>query len=352
MTLSQVEIFKEEFDIIKKYVDHKEIISIILYGGYGRNEGAEYIDEKGNRLLFNDIDLLLIVKNKISSTTINKFKKKLLNEINITWIDFTQYTISQLKRSNKSVFFYDLKYSSIILKGDKNILSNIPNFSNKKIEYNEIKILFTSRIWCFLGCFDEKGIGPLNGFKSAFFKNQISKAVFGIIDSILISENCYVTHYKQKKELFLKEYASKYPELTKYIEFAFENKFSPNREPLNKTQTEKIYRDVSFQFLTIMSEILGKINGKKISSGFDLASLFKNDLRLNLKSILFKILNNEKQDELNILICRIFSLYCVFDEKYNEFSLKYFNKIKDKNTLSEFDFDFIRSNIVILKFNE
>ena len=352
MTLSQVEIFKEEFNIIKKYVDHKEIISIILYGGYGRNEGAEYIDEKGNRLLFNDIDLLLIVKNKISSTTINKFKKKLLNEINITWIDFTQYTISQLKRSNKSVFFYDLKYSSTILKGDKNILSNIPNFSNKKIEYNEIKILFTSRIWCFLGCFDEKGIGPLNGFKSAFFKNQISKAVFGIIDSILISENCYVTHYKEKKKLFLKDYASKYPLLKNYIDFAYENKFSPNGKPLNKNQTDKIYRDVSSQFLIIMSEILGKIYGKKISTGFDLVSLFKNDLRLNLKSILFKVLNNERKDELNIFICRIFTLYSLYDEKYNEYALKYFNKINDKNTLKEYDFDFIRSNIVILKFNE
>ena len=352
MTLSQVEIFKEEFNIIKKYVDHKEIISIILYGGYGRNEGAEYIDEKGNRLLFNDIDLLLIVKNKISSTTINKFKKKLLNEINITWIDFTQKTISQLKRSNESVFFYDLKYSSTILKGDKNILSNIPNFSNKKIEYNEIKILFTSRIWCFLGCFDEKGIGPLNGFKSAFFKNQISKAVFGIIDSILISENCYVTHYKQKKELFLKDYVSKYPLLTNYIDFAYENKFSPNGKPLNKNQVDKIYRDVSSQFLIIMSEILGKIYGKKIYTGFDLVGLFKNDLRSNLKSILFKVLNNERQDELNIFICRIFTLYSLYDEKYNEYALKYFNKINDKNKLREYDFDFIRSNIVTLKFNE
>ena len=348
----QIETFKKEFDLIKRYVVDKEIISVILYGGYGRNEGAEYLDEKGNKRLFNDIDLLLIVKNKLPSKTINNFKRKLLNEINITWIDFTQYTISQLKRSNKSVFFYDLKYSSTILNGDKNILSNIPNFSNKKIEYNEIKILFTSRIWCFLGCFDEKGIGPLNGFKSAFFKNQISKAIFGIIDSILISENCYVTNYREKKELYMKDYASKYPLLTQYIDFAFENKFSPNGAPINKNQTDKIYKDVSSQFLIIMSQILGKINGKKISSGFDLVSLFKNNLRSNLKSTLFKILNNERQDELNILICRIFTLYCIFDEKYNEYALKYFNKISNKNTLKEFDFDFIRSNIVILKFNE
>ena len=349
---SQIETFKKEFDLIKRYIQDKEIISVILYGGYGRNEGAEYIDEVGNKTLFNDIDLLLVVKNKLSPKTISNFKNKLLNEININWIDITQKTIFQLRKSNKSVFNYDLKYYSTILKGDRNILINIKDFSPDLIDHNEIKILFVTRIWCFLGCFDENGIGPLIGFKSAFFKNQMSKAIFGIIDSILISENSYVAHYYQKKELFMKKYSGKYKVLTKYIDFAFENKFSPNGELLTKDQADKIYKDLSNQFLIIMSEILGKIYRKKVSNGFQMVNLFKYDLSLNLKTILFKILNHERQNELNILICRIFTLFCVFDEKYNKYALKYFNKISDKNTLREFDFDFIRSNIVILKFNE
>ena len=54
------------------------LISIILYGSYGRDEGAFYASGKSINV-YNDYDVLLVVSKKLPSDKIQKVKKKLLD---------------------------------------------------------------------------------------------------------------------------------------------------------------------------------------------------------------------------------------------------------------------------------
>ena len=348
---SQILKFKREFDLINAKLNHKDIISVVLYGGYGRNEGAEFINSEGNILMFNDIDLVIVVKKKFDLSSIEKYKSELLNQIKINWIDITQYTVKELLNSKKSVFFYDLKYSSTIIQGDKNILKNIKEFEKKEINYNEIKILFTSRIWTFLGCFDKSGIEELKGFKAAFFKNQMAKAVFGLVDSIMIRDGIYESLYIKKHEVFKNKYSKKYNVLCSYLDFSIENKLSPNKDLLSKKEVTKIYKDISFEFIRIMSSLIKNPLIKSISNGHQLVNAFKFDTRILIHSFFHKIFNKERKYEYENFICRIYLVLSINEPQYQKFSLKYFNKFNDKKTLN-YNFNEIRTGLVKLKFVE
>ena len=59
----QIQRFSFEFDYLTKLLISLNPVSIILYGSFGRGEGAIYSYKKEDKLL-NDIDILLIVKKK------------------------------------------------------------------------------------------------------------------------------------------------------------------------------------------------------------------------------------------------------------------------------------------------
>ena len=348
---SQILKFKREFDLINAKLNHKDIISVVLYGGYGRNEGAEFINSKGKTLMFNDIDLVIVVKKKFNLSSIEKYKSELLNQIKINWIDITQYTVKELVNSKKSVFFYDLKYSSTIIQGDKNILKNIKEFKKKEINYNEIKILFKSRIWTFLGCFDKSGIKELKGFKSAFFKNQMAKAIFGIVDSIMIRDGIYESLYSKKHEVFKNKYSKKHKILSSYLDFSIENKLSPNNDLLSKKEVTKIYNDISFEFIRIMSMLIKNPLIKTVSNGDQLVKAFRFDIMLIIHSFLHKIFSTNRKYEYENFICRIYLVLSINEPKYQIFSLKYFNKI-GHSKIQSYNFNKIRIGLVKLKFVE
>ena len=65
-------IFKEELQLIIKSVLDFDVNEIVLYGGYGRNEGSIIINDDGECKPYNDFDILLIVDSKIEVQQIKK----------------------------------------------------------------------------------------------------------------------------------------------------------------------------------------------------------------------------------------------------------------------------------------
>ena len=83
-----------------KYLDPENIISIYLYGGYGRDEGSWVIEKIGGQSKvrpYNDYDIAIIVKKKISLTKMRSLENKLKENLDVKWVDLCQYSKLNLK---------------------------------------------------------------------------------------------------------------------------------------------------------------------------------------------------------------------------------------------------------------
>ena len=102
-------------------------ITIVLYGGYGRDEGG-WICTDGSYFPYNDYDIVLIVDDRLrvkKRRLIADLEKKLLSLIKVKFIDIAIYEASKLRRLRNSIFNVDLIRASKVIYGDKNIFGNI-----------------------------------------------------------------------------------------------------------------------------------------------------------------------------------------------------------------------------------
>ena len=346
---SQILKFNDEFDYLIKKLRALKPISIILYGSIGRGEGAIYNDKKRDKL-FNDIDILLIVKKKIDGNKIEKIKEELLKQIDVEWIDITQKTKINLKNSNASVFNYDLKYHSTILYGDKDILNLMPEIESHKIEYNEIKILFFTRIWCFLGSYKSEGITDLDGYEAAFFKNQMSKIIFALIDVILISNKKYISSYYKKIEVYKDFFSGDYNSLNKYLLFALKNKFTPSKNKIKASEIKDILNDLALEFFKVFSMGLSLAYNKKIEGPEEIIKAFKFDHRLIIKKWAFNLFQPTRKNEFNELICRTYLVGSIINKNLFDEAVKYYKLILNEERIENPSYDDIRVKIVKLIF--
>ena len=346
---SQIQKFNDEFDYLTKKLALLKPISIILYGSFGRGEGAIYNDKKRDKLL-NDIDILLIVKRKIDVNSIEKIKKELLKHIDIEWIDITQKTKINLKNSNASVFNYDLKYHSTILYGDKNILNLIPEIESHDIEYNEIKILFFSRIWCFLGSYKSEGITDLDGYEAAYFRNQMSKIIFALIDVILISNKKYISSYYKKIEVYKDFFSGDYDSLNRHLKYALENKFKPSKNKIKASEIKDILNDLASEFFKVFSMGLSLAYNKEINGPEEIVKAFKLDHRLIIKKWVFNLFKPSRKNEFNELICRTYLVGSIINKDLFNEAVKYYKLILNEEKKENPSYDDIRVKIVKLIF--
>ena len=64
MLVSSNKRLKKDLELIIKRLTEYKPISIILYGGYGRDEGG-WFEENNNWQPYNDYDILIVLKKKI-----------------------------------------------------------------------------------------------------------------------------------------------------------------------------------------------------------------------------------------------------------------------------------------------
>lgn len=199
-------------------------ITIILYGGYGRDEGG-WIKMNESYFPYNDYDIVLIIDGKLQvkkSWLIAELENKLLSLIKIKFIDILIYESRILTRLKNSVFNVDLIKASKVIYGDKNIFGNVNYLDESKIPVREAELLFFTRAWVFSG-----GISEYQ--KDTMFElTQLSKAIFAIIDGYLIAENMYTSFYKDKiinfKGLVSRNLDTRF---IKLVDWAYTQRLSP-----------------------------------------------------------------------------------------------------------------------------
>lgn len=248
-----------------------QLVSIVLYGSYGRDEGA-FFEEKGKVFVYNDYDLLLIVNNKknILEKEIQKISNQLFNFIEIKWIDISLYSLNNLRNLKPSIFNFDLKYGSKVIWGNKNILNLIPTFKAQQITLKDAEILYFTRLYTFLGSLppDAFKIG-VEGKDSRFFRNQMAKAVLAIVDALLLIKKMYHSSYKER----VKRFAILYPHKKELIElsnWALLEKMTPYAKVMDPKETENLHTQILRLYHKEMHFVLSRLYSKKILSTDDL----------------------------------------------------------------------------------
>jgi hypothetical protein len=243
-----------------------ELRAIILYGGYGRNEGSWIIEEGGDCRPYNDYDILLVIENKIPNCIIDSLRKDLAKQIGIRWVDIGQKTPVELKKLKPSIYNYDLKYASKIIQGDPNILNFIPEIDASKLPLKEGETLFFTRLWTLLGSLDGKGFSvDLKGEESRFFRNQMAKAALAVVDVLLLQKGAYHPSYKERVKRLSKLYPKKIG-LCELAEWALEEKLFPKAPNMEAYEIEKLYQKVHHHFFSEMYGLLTKCYRCKIDN--------------------------------------------------------------------------------------
>lgn len=216
--------------------------AIIIYGSYGRNEGAWILDQK-NLLPYNDFDIIVVDDSINNRRYSRKLTESLKEKLKVEWIDLQVVSKKRLKLlSKRTIFNYDLKYGSTVIYGDEKILELIPINLESKINIKDLEVLFNTRLWTFYGSY--LTLESLDKNESRFFKYQMSKAILASIESFLIRNNYYNCSYKIKVKKFI-ELSN---ENHKLALWALEEKLNPSNEIIGKKDAEALLNNVKKMF--------------------------------------------------------------------------------------------------------
>lgn len=240
--------------------------AILLYGGYGRNEGSWIIENNGSYRPYNDYDILLVIENKVPIEQIELLCKDLAKQIGIRWVDIDQKTPAELQKLRPSIYNYDLKYASKVIQGDPNIRDHIPEIDAAKLPLKEGEVLFFTRLWTLLGLLDEKGFKvDRKGEEARFFRNQMAKAVLAVVDVMLLQKGAYHPSYKERVKRLSKFYPGE-RNLYELAEWAVEEKLFPKAPDMTADEIKKLYHKVHYYFFSEMYDLLTKYYGRKIDN--------------------------------------------------------------------------------------
>ena len=258
---NDIEIINNE---ILKNIKKKNVNSILLYGSYGRNEGAFYL-ENDKIKPYNDYDILIVANANISKSKLLKIKDTLLSKIGINYIDISvkyQYNLLSLKAN---IFNYDLKNGSKIIWGDKSILETIPKISKNQIGLIDVETLYFTRQFTFIGVLDDDIKNTKSIYSARFFKYQMAKAIFAIVDSLLVERKKYDSSYIKRIKIITEgNFVS--DEFKTLANWALKQKLSPSSEAISFNEFINLYTKVKTIYFKQFHRILSKFYGFKILS--------------------------------------------------------------------------------------
>ncbi len=170
---------------------------VILCGSYGRNDGA--ICEDGG--YYNDVDIVVVLNIfKKKNKKIRSISDGLRRFLNIKNVDILFTNRLKMMMWRRSIFLYDLKYHSKILKGKGDSLKIIREFNAREIPTcKETYILASTRVYCILkAIFFFEMCQDKTLEKIIEVNYQIAKLVIACGDALLLRNGCYVTRLNEK----------------------------------------------------------------------------------------------------------------------------------------------------------
>jgi len=320
------------------------VVAIVLYGGYGRDEGA-WVEINGKYAPYNDYDILLVINDHVESPeSIEEVKRSIVNMIDIKWVDVGYIYRKDLHKPRMTVYWYDLIHGSKVIYGDNKILDTIPHFHQNKIKKIEAEVLFFTRLWPFIGVI--KSMCDLGSEESLFFRYQMTKSILSIADILLIMRGKYVSSYKDKvKNALLLIDDDNKSNHSHLLEWAIIQKLTPSTSSMAMKDVIKLQNQVAHFYAHYMLIMLSKIYRKKFLTINQFCEYYSSRY-LNKLMVIIKSLVRPKVNYRRIFILNIVQLYIlssILNEVTKEDAVKkcieQLNKI---DIYPEYNFDSIR----------
>lgn len=249
--------------------------AIILYGGFGRDEGSWFQDEDGRWRPYNDYDLRIVSRERVPDEVLKTLARTLAREIGIRWIDLGWFHPDDLKRLRPSILNYDFKYASQVIHGDSGVLNKIPEFDGSMLPMEEARTLFFTRLYPFVGSLGEEGLNTaLEGEESRFFRNQMAKAVLAAVDVLLLFKGAYDASYRTRVERL----AALYPTEDEFValsRWALSEKLRPQASPMSPGEVRELYARVHRHFFSVMYRGLSAWHRREVMTPEDIEVAMK-----------------------------------------------------------------------------
>lgn len=220
-----------ERGIIELFKKDENIILVAAYGSYSRGEEAYLKGLDGSMTLYNDFDVVVVVKDGIKFTKkIDLYKKNLSNIIGGASVDIMVFDKPIPKRLKKSIWYHDFIYSQKIFLGTKNDFAFYFGCdANYKISVFDIYGMYATRSWA-AGCLNTNLKG--NMYDKTFKSYQAAKLVIATVDFVLLKHSKYTTSLKSKLEVLSMINDEFARSLIPKLKFAIQTKLSPTKESI------------------------------------------------------------------------------------------------------------------------
>ncbi len=274
---AQTRILQQHLRLVLKACKELEpnLQAIILYGGFGRDEGSWFQDEQGAWRPYNDYDICIVTERKASSHEVKALEESLAIEIGINWIDLCQLSPDEMKRLRPSIKNYDFKNAAKVIYGDSTVLDLIPEIDATALPMKEAQILYFTRLYPLLGSLDENGLHQnLEGEAARFFRIQMTKAILAVVDVLLLAKGAYHASYRKRVERVAELYSEKTDFLT-LSRWALEEKLRPQAPKMKSREVREMYESIHSHYLSEMYRALSLRFGKRITGPKDVEFCMK-----------------------------------------------------------------------------
>jgi len=319
-----------------------ENINIFLYGSYGANQGGWVLNNK-HYYPYNDYDIL-ILKDSTENEDFNLLpiiKKELLKNIKVRFIDLSLNTHSKMASLQPTVENFDIINASKQIFGNYDFRKYVNQINKKNIPLEEVEKLFFTRLWVFSGAIT-------NLEKDTSFRlTQIAKAVFAIVDAILIENKIYTSLYADKKRI-IENFVSK--EFFSVVCWAHNQRSRPSSE-LNLNQFfdgEKKYDEnylskfVCEEYKLVFLRILGIKYKKSFKTINEFHYFYKSSIKTKIKKFIYPIVKGKSyKKELYTRSAFMIKLSVLLSEMSDSKALELLNNARVFFNIKDNDYNYI-----------
>lgn len=306
---------------------------VILYGSFSKLEGS-WDPITGSP--YNDIDLIFI-DDRLKLSDIERYKTLMLKEIKTDFIDISLYNIKHVSNLKPSIFSFDLFENGLILNGEYNLKKF--RFSPQIISTKDIEILFKTRIWTFIGSYPLHGFINLDEKETLFFNYQMSKAIFAIIDCLLILKKEYVSKYKDK--IIWAKKQKEFSEFYDFIDFA-ENVKVKGIISFNPIKNDDLIFAISKMFYKVFQEGLQNHYNSEMNLSQLVNWVYRDSFRAMAMKLLYSVKGVNGFEMYNLILVQYYLLEKMIRIDWDE---KEFKKTVKKLNLKGVSIDELRIEI-------
>lgn len=267
-------------DKLKTYFKDKEGVEFaIAYGSLGKGELSTYLDDNSNKRVYNDIDLIIVVKEKkIFIDQLESIHQELKDMFQTPWVDILFWSFNDLKKNRKTIFYFDFVNGHELLKGTKEDLEPLLNrYPSSEIKKFDIYKMYLTRLWALASLYLNDSF--FENFPEGFQSYQAAKAIIATVDFDLLSNDQY--HSKLEEKVRILSDQGDCPDLLPLLNQAIETKQNPTKNSLIfLTKEKKLIRNIHKQFEHSFSK-----NFSQLPFSINLVITYYNTLFLGLACI-------------------------------------------------------------------